>query len=142
MAQAQTGNHVRVNFTGKLNDGTILATSVDDQPIEFTMGRNEVLPAIEGAVEGMEPGETKTVRIVAEDAFGLRREELVQEIPRASLPENMELEIGQQLWLDKRDDEPIAVSVVDVSDATITLDANHPLAGEDLIFDLEVVDVV
>jgi peptidylprolyl isomerase len=142
MAQAQTGNHVRVNFTGKLNDGTIFATSVDDQPIEFTMGRNEVLPAIEGAVEGMEPGETKTVRIVAEDAFGLRREELVQEIPRASLPENMELEIGQQLWLDKRDDEPVAVSIVDVSDATITLDANHPLAGEDLIFDLEVVDVV
>ena len=142
MAQAQTGNHVRVNFTGKLNEGTIFATSVDDQPIEFTMGRNEVLPAIEGAVEGMEPGETKTVRIVAEDAFGLRREELIQEIPRASLPENMELEIGQQLWLDKRDDEPIAVSVVDVSDATITLDANHPLAGEDLIFDLEVVDVV
>jgi peptidylprolyl isomerase len=142
MAQAQTGNHVRVNFTGKLNDVTIFATSVDDQPIEFTMGRNEVLPAIEGAVEGMEPGETKTVRIVAEDAFGLRREELVQEIPRASLPENMELEIGQQLWLDKRDDEPVAVSIVDVSDATITLDANHPLAGEDLIFDLEVVDVV
>ena len=142
MAQAQTGNHVRVNFTGKLNDGTIFATSVDDQPIEFTMGRNEVLPAIEGAVEGMEPGETKTVRIVAEDAFGLRREELVQEIPRASLPENMELEIGQQLWLDKTDDEPVAVSIVDVSDATITLDANHPLAGEDLIFDLEVVDVV
>jgi peptidylprolyl isomerase len=142
MAQARTGNHVRVNFTGKLNDGTVFATSMDDQPIEFTMGRNEVLPAIEGAVEGMEPGETKTVRVVARDAFGLRRGDLVQEIPRASLPENMELEIGQQLWLDKRDDEPIAVSVVDVSDATITLDANHPLAGEDLIFDLEVVDVV
>ena len=142
MAQARTGNHVRVNFTGKLNDGTVFATSMDDQPIEFTMGRNEVLPAIEGAVEGMEPGETKTVRIVAEDAFGLRREELVQGIPRASLPENMELEIGQQLWLDKTDDEPVAVSIVDVSDATITLDANHPLAGEDLFFDLEVVDVV
>lgn len=141
MAQAQTGNHVTVNFTGKLNDGTVFATSMEDQPIEFTMGRNEVLPAIEGAVEGMEPGETKTVRIIAKDAFGPRRGDLVQEIPRASLPENMELQIGQQLWVDDVGDEPITVSIVDVSDSTITIDANHPLAGEDLIFDLQVMDV-
>jgi len=141
MAQAKTGNHVRVNFTGRLDDGTIFATSVNDEPIEFTMGDNEVLPAIEDAVEGMEPGESKTVRIPAEDAFGLRREDLIQEIPRASLPEEMEVEIGQQLWVDEMDEEPVTVSVVDVSDATITIDANHPLAGEDLIFDLEVLDV-
>ena len=141
MAQAKTGNHVRVNFTGRLDDGTIFATSVNDEPIEFTMGDNEVLPAIEDAVEGMEPGESKTVRIPAEDAFGLRREDLIQEIPRASLPEEMEVEIGQQLWVEEMDEEPVTVSVVDVSDATITIDANHPLAGEDLIFDLEVLDV-
>ncbi len=86
MAQARTGNHVRVNFTGKLDDGTVFATSLNDEPIEFTIGENEVLPAIEEAVEGMEPGDTKTVRIAAEDAFGMRREDLVQEIPRDSLP--------------------------------------------------------
>jgi peptidylprolyl isomerase len=141
MAQARTGNHVRLNFTGKLDDGTVFATSVNDEPIEFTIGDNEVLPAIEEAVEGMEAGETKSIRIAAEDAFGLRREDLVQEIPRASLPEDMDVEVGQQLWVDELDDEPITVSVVDVSDATVTIDANHPLAGEDLIFDLEVMDV-
>ena len=141
MAQAKTGNHVRVNFTGRLDDGTIFATSVNDDPLEFTLGDNEVLPAIEEAVEGMEPGETKSVRVAAEDAFGLRREDLVQEIPRDSLPEDMEVEIGQQLWVDEIDEEPVTVSVVDISDSTVTVDANHPLAGEDLIFDLEIVDV-
>lgn len=141
MAQAKTGNHVRVNFTGKLDDGTVFASTMNDEPIEFTLGENEVLPAIEDAVEGMEPGETKSVRIAAEDAFGLRREDLVQEIPKASLPDDMDIEVGQQLWVDELDEEPIAVSVVDISDATVTIDANHPLAGEDLIFDLEVVDV-
>ena len=141
MAQAKTGNHVRVNFTGKLDDGTIFASTMNDEPIEFTLGENEVLPAIEEAVEGMEAGETKSVRIPAEDAFGMRREDLVQEIPKASLPEDMEVEVGQQLWVDELDEEPVAVSVVDISDSTVTIDANHPLAGEDLIFDLEVVDV-
>jgi FKBP-type peptidyl-prolyl cis-trans isomerase 2 len=141
MAQAKTGSHVRVNFTGKLDDGTIFATSANDEPIEFTLGENEVLPAIEEAVEGMESGEMKTVRIAAEDAFGLRREDLVQEIPRDSFPDDAEVEIGQQLWVDEMDEEPVTVSVVDLSDSTVTIDANHPLAGEDLIFDLEVLDV-
>ena len=109
--------------------------------LSLRLGDNEVLPAIEEAVEGMEPGEMKTVRIAAEDAFGLRREDLVQEIPRDSLPNDMEVEVGQQLWVDDVDSEPVTVSVVDLSDSTVTLDANHPLAGEDLIFDLEVLDV-
>ncbi len=141
MAQAKTGNHVRVSFTGRLDDGTIFATSQNDEPIEFTLGENEVLPAIEDAVEGMEAGEVKTIRIAADEAFGARREDLVQEIPRDSLPDDMDVEVGQQLWVDQMDEEPVAVSVVDLSDSTITIDANHPLAGEDLIFDLEVIDV-
>ena len=141
MTQAKTGKHVRVNFTGRLDDGTIFATSLNDEPLEFTLGDNEVLPAIEEAVDGMEAGETKSVRIAAEDAFGLRREDLVQEIPRESLPEDMDVEIGQQLWVDEVDEEAVAVSVVEISDSTVTIDANHPLAGEDLIFDLEIMDV-
>ena len=141
MAQAKTGNHVRVNYTGKLDDGTVFASTTNEEPIEFTLGENEVLSAIEDAVEGMEPGETKTVRIAAEAAFGLRREDLVQEIPKASLPDDMDIKGGQQLWVDELGEEPIALSVVDISDATVTIDANHPLAGEDLTFDLEVVDV-
>jgi peptidylprolyl isomerase len=142
MAQAKTGNHVRVNFTGRLDDGTIFASSLNDEPIEFTLGENEVLPAIEDAVEGMEAGELKTIRIAADEAFGPRRKDLVQEIPRDSLPDDMDVEVGQQLWVDQMDEEPVAVAVVDLSDATVTIDANHPLAGEDLIFDLEIVDVV
>jgi peptidylprolyl isomerase len=120
MAQARTGKHVVVNFTGKLDDGTVFATSENSAPIEFTMGDNEVLPAIEEAVEGMELGEMKTVQIPAED---------------------IEVQIGQQFWVEQPGGEPVLVSVADVSEATVTIDANHPLAGEDLTFDLELIDV-
>lgn len=141
MAQARTGDHVRVNFTGRLDDGTVFATSATTDPLEFTLGNNEVLPQIEDAVEGMESGDTKTVCISSEEAFGPRREDLIQEIPRDSLPVDMSVEIGQQLWIDQPNDEPVLVSVADVSDETITLDANHPLAGEDLTFDIELLGV-
>lgn len=141
MAQARTGDHVRVHFTGRLDDGTVFATSAMSEPLEFTLGNSEVLPQIEDAVEGMESGDTKTVYISSHEAFGPRREELVQEIPKDSLPLGMDVEIGQQLWIDQPNDEPLLVSVAEVSDETITLDANHPLAGEDLTFDLELVTV-
>jgi peptidylprolyl isomerase len=141
MAQARSGDHVRVHFTGRLDDGTVFATSAMSEPLEFTLGNKEVLPQIEDAVEGMESGETKTVYIPSEEAFGARREDLVQEIPKESLPIGMEVEPGQQLWIDQPNDEPLLVSVADVTDESITLDANHPLAGEDLTFDLELVTV-
>lgn len=141
MAQARTGDHIRVHFTGRLDDGTVFASSVMTDPLEFTLGNNEVLPQIEEAVAGMEPGETRTVAIPSDEAFGPWREELMQEIPKESLPVGFEVEVGQQLWVDQPNDEPLLVSVVDVSPNTITLDANHPLAGEDLTFDLELLDV-
>ena len=141
MAQAKTGNHVRVNFTGRLDDGTVFATSINDEPIEFTMGDNEVLPAIEEAVEGMEPGESKTVFVPADEAFGPWREELVGEVPRESLPDDLNVEVGQQLQVSQPGTDPMIVSVIDASDYSITIDANHPLAGEDLVFDLELVNV-
>jgi peptidylprolyl isomerase len=141
MAQARTGNHVTVSFTGRLDDGTIFASSQNSEPIEFTLGDDEVLPAIEHAVAGMEPGETKTVHISADDAFGPWREELMREIPRENLPDTIDLAIGQQFWVEQPGAQPVLMSVVDLSDFTVTLDANHPLAGQDLIFDLELVDV-
>jgi peptidylprolyl isomerase len=141
MAQAKTGNHVVVNFTGRLDDGTVFATSENSDPIEFTLGDNEVLPAIEEAVEGMELGGTKTVQITADDAFGPWRAELLEEIPRDSLPDDIDVQIGQQFWVEQPGGEPVLVSVADVSPVTVTIDANHPLAGEDLTFDLELVDV-
>jgi len=141
MAQARSGDHVRVHFTGRLDDGTVFATSEMSEPLKFTLGGSEVLPQIEEAVEGMESGETKTVYIPSEEAFGPRREDLVQEIPKESLPLGMDVEVGQQLWIDQPNDEPLLVSVADVTDDAVTLDANHPLAGEDLTFDLELVTV-
>ncbi len=141
MAQARSGDHVRVHFTGRLDDGTVFATSAANEPLEFTLGNSEVLPQIENAVEGMDSGDTKTVYISSDEAFGPRREDLVQEIPKGSLPVGMDVEIGQQLWIDQPNDEPLLVSVADVSEETLTLDANHPLAGEDLTFDLELLTV-
>lgn len=141
MTQAQTGDHVRVHYTGKLDDGTVFATTEDAEPMEFTLGTNDVLPAIEEAVAGMAPGERKTVRLSSEDAFGPWREDLIHEIPRESLPEDMDVEAGQHLWVDQPGTQPVIVSVLDVSESTVTIDANHPLAGEDLTLDLQLVDV-
>ena len=141
MDQARTGDHVKVHYTGKLDDGTVFATTEDAEPMEFTLGMNDVLSVIEEAVEGMTPGERKTVHVTSEEAFGPWREELIHEIPRDSLPEDMELEPGQQLWVDQPGNQPVIVSVLDVSESTVTIDANHPLAGEDLTLDLELVDV-
>lgn len=141
MAHARTGDHVKILFTGKLEDGTVFAASEEAGPVEFTLGTNEVLPAIEDAVEGMEPGEMKTVYVPSEEAFGPWREDLIQEIPRESLPSNLQIEVGQQLWVDQPGIEPVIVSVADVTEDTVTIDANHPLAGEDLVFDVELVEV-
>jgi peptidylprolyl isomerase len=111
------------------------------EPLEFTLGTSDVLPAIEETLEGMEPGESKTVFVPADEAFGPWREELVGEVPRESLPEDLNVEIGQQLQVSQPGTEPMIVSVIDTSDYSITIDANHPLAGEDLVFDLELMDV-
>lgn len=141
MAQAKTGDQVKVHFTGKLDDGTVFATSAEAGPIEFTLGDGNVLPAIEQAVAGMQPGETKTVHIPSDQAYGPSHSELKQEILKDDLPDDLDPQVGQQLRVDQPDGEPVIVSVADVSDTTVTLDGNHPLAGEDLTFDLELVDV-
>ncbi len=141
MAQAKTGDQVKVHFTGKLDDGTVFATSAEAGPIEFALGDGNVLPAIEQAVAGMQPGETKTVHIPSDQAYGPSHSELKQEILKDDLPDDLDPQVGQQLRVDQPDGEPVIVSVADVSDTTVTLDGNHPLAGEDLTFDLELVDV-
>lgn len=141
MAQARTGDHVRVRLTGRLNDGTVFASAGEVEPIEFMLGTSDVLPAIEYALEGMAPGETKSVFVPSDEAFGPWREELVEEIPRESLPDELDVEVGQQLQVSQPGTDPLVVSVIEASDYSVTVDANHPLAGEDLVFDLELVDV-
>jgi peptidylprolyl isomerase len=141
MAQARTGDHVKARLTGRTDDETVFASAGEVEPLEFTLGISDVLPAIEDALEGMMPGETKTVCVPSDEAFGPWREELVEGIPRESLPDDLDVEPSQRLQVSQPGMDPLVVSVVDASDYSVTIDANHPLAGEDLVFDLELVDV-
>jgi peptidylprolyl isomerase len=155
MTQAKKGDRVKINFTGKLDDGTIFDTTLasgehgcedcsceESGPMEITIGEEEFFVQIEEALVGMAPGEKKTVSISTEDAFGDYDEEKVFTVAREELPADLKPEIGQELELTGEDDESLGVSVVDMDDESITFDANHPLAGEDLTFELELVEIL
>ncbi len=141
MTQANMGSTVRLHYTCKLDDGAVLVNSREQEPIEFTVGQGEVLPGIDEAVQGMEAGQSKTIQVPPEKAFGPRRDELMQEVPRGQLPEGMEPQVGQRLTVSHPDGQSTNVTVAGVSDATVTLDANHPLADRNLNFELEVLEV-
>lgn len=149
MAQAKSGDTVKVHYTGRLEDGTVFDSSecADDDcgcetgPLEFKLGEGQVIPGFERAVEGMSIGETKTVNIPVADAYGDRQDELVAQVPRSDLPPGMNPEVGQQLEVTQEDGSSFPVLVIDVADDSITLDANHPLAGKDLTFDLKLVAI-
>lgn len=141
MQQAKSGNLVKIHYTGRLDDGTVFATSAMSEPLEFTLGNAEVLPVIEDAVEGLQVGETKTIFIPMEEAYGPRLEELIQKVPWENLPDGIELEAGQMLWIDQPGDEPVMVQVVEICDDGVIMDSNHPLAGENLTFDLQLVSI-
>jgi peptidylprolyl isomerase len=142
MAQAKQGDKVKVHYTGTFDDGTVFDTSADRGPLEFTVGSGQVIQGFDRALIDMEPGQKKTVNIPVEEAYGPRSEELVAEIGRDRLPANLELEIGQQLQLSLADGEEAVVLVVDLSETSVTLDANHPMAGFDLTFELELVEIL
>ena len=142
MTEAKFGDTVRVHYTGKLEDGTVFDSSLDRDPVEFTLGAGQVIPGFEQAVVGMSPGESKTVEVPADQAYGPYREELVQEIDRELVPEDLKLEVGQQLALRLSPGRSIRVTVTKLTESKVTLDANHPLAGKDLTFDLQLVEIV
>jgi len=142
MAKAKQGDRVNVHYTGKLEDGTVFDTSVGSEPLQFTIGEGEVIQAFEKAVVGMNPGELKTIKIMANEAYGLHREELIMVVDRVRFPANFQLEVGQHLQIRQEDGNLFFVTVADVSAANVTLDANHPLAGKDLTFDMQLVGVV
>ena len=123
-------------------DGTLFDSSLDRDPVEFTLGAGQVIPGFEQAVVGMSPGESKTVEVPADQAYGPYREELVQEIDRELVPEDLKLEVGQQLALRLSPGRSIRVTVTKLTESKVTLDANHPLAGKDLTFDLQLVEIV
>ena len=142
MAQAQSGDLVRVHYTGRLADGTIFDTSMEREPLEFTLGEGELIPGFEQAVLGMTTGESKTATILADQAYGPHRAERVIDVERHHLPSDLQPELGQRLQLTRPDGTTIAVIITAITETQVTLDANHPLAGQDLIFDLILVEIL
>jgi peptidylprolyl isomerase len=141
MAQAKHGDTVKVHYTGKLEDGTVFDTSTEREPLEFTIGEGNIIPGFEKAVVGMDPGQSKTEVIPTEQAYGPYQEEMVVTIDRKQMPAEIAPEIGQQLHIQQPNGQVLPVIITDVSDATVTLDANHPLAGENLTFDIQLVEI-
>jgi len=142
MVQAKGGDTVKVHYTGKLDDGTIFDSSKDRDPLQFIIGEGRVIPGFEQAVVGMNPGESKTATVAANEAYGPHLKEMVVVVDRKEIPEHLEPKVGQQLEIRQEDDRTIVVTVSDVSESSVTLDANHPLAGKDLTFDIQLIEIV
>src|SRR5919199_2072356 len=138
---AQNGDTVRVHYTGRLANGDVFDSSKDGDPLEFQVGSGQVIPGFDEGVHGMSVGDKKTIEIAAEDAYGPRVEQLVNQIPRAGLNlGETQPEVGMNLIMHVADGQEIPITITEVTDSHITLDANHPLAGEKLIFDVERVE--
>lgn len=142
MTQAKFGDVVKVHYEGKLEDGTVFDTSAHRQPLQFTIGKQEVIPGFEQAVVGMAAGESKIAKVAAEKAFGPYREGLLVEVDRQQIPKDVDPKVGQQLQTRQADGQATVVTVADVTDSSVTLDVNHPLAGKDLIFDIRLLEIV
>lgn len=141
MSVAQEGNTVKIHYKGSLDNGTIFDTSEGRDPLEFTLGSGQVIAGFDEAVSGMTVGEKKSVKIPVDKAYGPRNEELVIAAPKEHVPADINPEIGQKLQMGGPNGELVVVTVVEISETHITLDANPPLAGEDLNFDIELVEV-
>jgi len=139
--QVKDGDIVEVHYKGSLEDGTVFDTSYEREPLEFTLGQDQLIPGFEQAVIGMKIGESKTVTIPAEQAYGLYNNELISVTDRNNLPDGLDPEVGQQLQAQQPDGRTIIVTVIEVSETSITVDANHPLAGKDLTFEIELIGI-
>lgn len=139
--QAKLGDKVKVHYTGRLADGTVFDSSRGRDPLEFTLGSGMVIVGFDTGVTGLSVGESKTVEIPAADAYGEHRPEMVIRVPKASIPPDMMLAVSQELGLPQENGSVVPVTVAEITDEHIALDANHRLAGKDLIFDLELVEI-
>lgn len=141
MQQVKKGDTIKVHYHGKLVDGTTFDSSEGREPLEFEVGGGMVIPGFDEGVAGMIIGEKKTVQIPADEAYGPKQEDMVMEFPRDKFPEDMVPEVGLQLNMSNGQGQNFPVVIVEVQEAVVILDANHPLAGQDLIFDLELVEI-
>ena len=141
MVQAKTGDTVKVHYTGKLDDGTIFDTSADREPLEFTIGKGQLIPDFEQAVIGMNPDESKTIQIPSDKAYGPYREDMVMKVERERLPADLEPKVDQKLQMRHPNGQATVVTVIEVNESQVTLDGNHPLAGKDLTFDIQLTEI-
>jgi peptidylprolyl isomerase len=141
MSHAKAGDKVKIHYTGKLDDGTEFDSSAGRDPLEFVLGSGQVIPGFDNAVDGMKVGENKEVRLDAEDAYGQRNDQLIQEVPKSALPDDLEPKVGMGLQSQSPDGQVMQLTVTDVADDSITVDANHPLAGKALSFDIKLVEI-
>lgn len=141
MSKVQPNDTVRVHYTGKLTDGEVFDSSRDKEPIEFTLGQGQIIPGFEKGLIDMEENESKTITIPSAEAYGERREEMMQEVPKSQLPPEIKPEVGMGLISQTPEGQEMRLTVAEVKDESIVVDANHPLAGKDLVFDLELVEI-
>lgn len=141
MSKAGQGDTVTVEYTGKLEDGTVFDTSRDKEPISFTIGDEEVIPGFEEAVVGMEAGESKSATLPPDEAYGPRSDEMVFTVPSSELPEDLDPEVGDRLEVQSRQGQTFPAVVAEIEGEQVTIDANHPLAGEELTFEIELKSI-
>lgn len=141
MKQAQNGDTAKVHYTGKLSDGTVFDSSQDRDPLEFVVGEGQLIKGFDDAVIGMNVGDAKTVVIPEDKAYGPRNDEMVFQVNRDQLPGDMEPQVGMQLQTESPDGQPIMLVISEIAEEGVTLDANHPLAGKELTFEIKLVDV-
>ncbi|MFD1254925.1 FKBP-type 16 kDa peptidyl-prolyl cis-trans isomerase [Devosia equisanguinis] len=142
MTAAKMGDVVRINYTGRLTDGTQFDSSAGRAPLEFRIGERQVIKGLEAQVAGMAPGDSQTVTIPCDQAYGQHRPEAVQTLDRAKLPSGLDVRVGTQLQARTSDGGMMPITVVGLDDTSVKVDANHPLAGQDLVFDVELIDIV
>ncbi|APZ52078.1 FKBP-type peptidyl-prolyl cis-trans isomerase [Salipiger abyssi] len=141
MTQVKTGDTVRIHYTGTLADGTTFDSSAGRDPLEFTVGSGQIIPGLDKAIPGMTIGDKKTVEIPSEEAYGPAHAEARQAVPRQEIPDHIPLDLGTQLQVQTPDGQTMQVVVAEVTETEVTLDANHPLAGKDLTFAIELVEI-
>lgn len=141
MAQVKVGDSVKVHYTGKLTNGEQFDSSEGREPLEFTVGAGQMIKGFDAALPGMKVGDKKTVNIPASEAYGEKDEAAIIEFPKANIPEDLKLEPGMQLTLSNAEGQPIPVTVTELKDDVVVLDANHFLAGKELVFDIELVHI-
>jgi peptidylprolyl isomerase len=141
MSQANQGDKVKIHYTGKLEDGTVFGSSVGQDPLEFTIGSGNVISGVETAIVGMEVGDKKTVTLPPAEAYGERSNDLIAQFRKTDLPNDLDAKVGDRLQMRRSDGQNIVVTVTNVGDDDITIDANPPLAGQTLIFELELIEI-